>query len=121
MALSAGTSWGSEGGGPKVPGYLKLPKLVVNLSGDRRPHFIQVMIQAYVETPECLEAVETNMPVLSNESIMMISGKPYKEALAVTASETWRAELLRRMQQKLKSLSGETCISELVFSDFIVQ
>lgn len=122
LALTSGPVPAAADGGFKVPGYLPLsPPFVVNLDAPRGIHFMQVSMQAYVETEAAAEALQQHMPVIRNAMIMLLSGRSMDEALQMETREQWRAAALAEIQRILTELSGEAGVTDLFFTDFIVQ
>lgn len=122
LALSTGRALAAGGGGFTAPGYLPLsPPFVVNLDAPRGIHFMQVSMQAYVETEAAAEALQRHMPVIRNAMIMLLSGRHMDEALQMQTREQWRAAALAEIQRILQELGGEAGVSDLFFTDFIIQ
>lgn len=122
LLLAAPSVLASGGGGFQAPGYLPLdPPFVLNVSAPKGVHFMQIKVQAYVETEEAALTVQHHMPAIRNSLIMLFSGRSMEEANTVEAREQWRAEALAEVQHLLEGLSGQPGVSELFFTDFIVQ
>jgi flagellar FliL protein len=121
LSLSPAWAAGGGGGGFAAPGYLAFdPPFVVNLL-DRRTRFMQIVVTGYVETEEAAEALRYHMPVLRHALIMQFSGKSVEEATSVETREQWRAEALKEIRRIMTELTGDPAVSELYFSDFIIQ
>lgn len=113
---------GGGGGGFSAPGYMPFdPPFVLNVDAPRGTHFMQITVQAYVETPEDAHALTYHMPAVRNALIMLFSGKSMDEASSVEEREKWRGEALVEVQHVMEELAGTPGTSELFFTDFIVQ
>lgn len=110
------------GGGFTAPGYMPFdPPFVINVDAPRGTHFMQITVQAYVETAEDAQALGYHMPAVRNALIMLFSGRTLEEASTVEKREEWRAEALAEVQHVMESLAGTPGTSEIFFTDFIVQ
>jgi flagellar FliL protein len=119
--LLAMTPTFAAGGGFQAPGYLAFePPFVLNLVS-QRARFMQIKISAYVETAEAADALQYHMPVVRNALIMLLSGKTLEEARSIETREQWRAEALAEIQRLMTELAGDPAVTEVYFTDFIIQ
>ena len=95
--------------------------IVVNLASENRPRFMQINAQAAVSSSAGANQVQTHLPVLRHEVIMMLSGKDWQDAQDVDTREQWREKLLERLRARMQELTDQPMIEALYFSDLIVQ
>lgn len=107
---------------PRAETYVPLGQaIVVNLKDDSRPRFMQINAQAAVSSSAAASRIQTHMPVLRHEVIMMLSGKSWEDAQDIEIREQWREQLLERLRGRMQELTGQPTIDGLYFSDLIVQ
>lgn len=127
LALTLGlaaTAQAAGGGKPEktYPGYLPLePALVVNLDNPRRPQYLQIQAQFYVETAEDAAKLEKHMPVVRDRLITFFGGRDPETVQKASERETLRSEALARLQQTMQEITGSQAVSNLYFTGFIVQ
>ncbi len=118
FAMPVGAAEEGEGSG----GYIPLdPPFVMNLESSRRSHFMQIRAQVAVDSPQAAEAVKYHMPVIRNALIMFLSGRTVDEARSVQTREQWRTGALEEIQGAMQTLTGETQVSGLYFTGFVIQ
>ncbi|MBK1691647.1 flagellar basal body-associated FliL family protein [Ectothiorhodospira mobilis] len=125
LMLGLGTTAQAAGGGKPektYPGYLPLePALVVNLDNPRRPQYLQIQAQFYVETAEDAAKLEKHMPVVRDRLITFFGGRDPEAVQKASNRETLRSEALARLQETMQEITGSQAVSNLYFTGFIVQ
>jgi flagellar FliL protein len=102
--------------------YIPLdPPLVLNLTGGRGTHFMQLSAQLAVGSPADAELVKTHMPVLRNAMILYLSGRDVETARSTREREVWRQELQAEIQAVLAELTGREPVRGLYFTGFVIQ
>lgn len=102
--------------------YIPLdPPLVLNLTGGRGTHFMQLSAQLAVGTAADAELVKTHMPVLRNTMILYLSGRDVETARSTREREVWRQELQAEIQAALAELTGREPVRGLYFTGFVIQ
>lgn len=125
-AQSAGTDGKGKGGKeakPKPPPqYLAFdPPLVVSFQEQSTMRFLQVTVQVMGRDEETMKSVETHMPVIRNNLLMLFGGKTIADLTSREGKEALRQEALAEVQKILKENTGKPGVEDLYFTSFVVQ
>lgn len=109
----------TEKGPPK---YLALdPPLVVSFEDRSAIRFLQVTVEVMAREDEAIEAVNTHMPVIRNNLLMLMGGKTLADLTSRDGKEQLRQEALAEVQRILQTNTGENGVEDLYFTSFVVQ
>jgi flagellar FliL protein len=109
----------AEKGPPK---YLAMdPPLVVSFEDRSAIRFLQVTVEVMARDDKAIEAVNTHMPVIRNNLLMLMGGKTLTDLTGREGKEQLRQESLSEVQRILKDNTGEPGIEDLYFTSFVVQ
>lgn len=122
MTLASEHGGGGGEGGAAYPGYMKLdPPVIVNLAQPGRGRLLKLSLQFYIESQTDADLVTLHMPRLRDRLINLLGGRSGEQLMTAEAREKLREELLDALRKTMKAETGKSAISELYFTDFIVQ
>ena len=104
------------------PLYLAFdPPLVASLEDKGSIRFLQVTIELMARDEKVIAAVETHMPVIRNNLLMMLGGQTVSSLTNREEKEKLRKQALTEVQKIMKANTGETGVEDLYFTSFVVQ
>ncbi|MBI5443086.1 MAG: flagellar basal body-associated FliL family protein [Deltaproteobacteria bacterium] len=89
----------------------------VNLADPGRPRYLKLVLQAEVEAPAAVDQLEGVKPKVRDSVLMLLCSKTAAEVTTVEGKETLRNEIIRR----LNSFLSQAKVTEVYFTDFVVQ
>lgn len=101
--------------------YLALDKLVVNFRQGAPVRFLQVNLQVMSHDPAALKAVETHMPAIRNDILLLLGGQKYEEVSTPEGMERLRGAILEKVQQILDTYEKERKVEAVYFTEFVMQ
>jgi len=102
--------------------YLPLkPEFTVNFADDRKAAYLQVEITVMARKPEALSVVETEMPVIRNDVLNILSSKTYDELSDRAGKEALAAEILKTIQGIVAEQLHEPGVEAVYFTSFVMQ
>ncbi|MBM4221503.1 MAG: hypothetical protein FJ170_06120, partial [Gammaproteobacteria bacterium] len=118
----------AEDGKPKEavekapPLYLAFdPPLVASLEDKGTIRFLQVTVELMARDEKIIAAVETHMPVIRNNLLMMFGGQSVSSLTNRDEKEQLREQALAEVQKIMKANTGEPGVEDLYFTSFVVQ
>ncbi len=113
----------------KEPNYLPLEKLTVNFSARGPARFLQVDIQAMSTDKAALKAIETHMPIIRNDILLLlgtqsfeeISTRAGKEKLRTDVQDTINRILAERTPPGKDGQVSPPVIEAVYFTNFVMQ
>ncbi len=116
---------GQGGEGNAALGEAKYVKLgdsfVVNFLAGDQIRYLQVTIEVMTHDPNIPGAIETHLPVIRNNLVMLFSGLGYKTLSSVEGKQKIREEALHEVQKILEKRTGSAGIDDLYFTSFVMQ
>jgi len=109
-----------EAVGPAIYYELK-PEFIVNFEGNQKANYLQVNMQLMTRTPGVVNILEENDPLIRNNILLLFSGQKYDELSTLAGKEKLRAEVLKTVQQIVKTELGKPAIEAVYFTSFIMQ
>lgn len=105
-----------------VPRYLPLETMVVNF-GERGPaRYLQVELQVMAHDPAVLGAIETHMPVIRNNILMLLGSQKFETVSTREGKEKLRADILQSVNDVLRQQAEmEEGIQAVYFTSFVMQ
>ncbi len=105
------------------PSYVSLGKpMVLNLSTHgKRLTFLQVSADVLVKDDDAKEVVETHIPAIRHELILLLSEQLASDMKSPTKREEIRQLALVNIRSRIEDLSGNKDIEEVLFSEILVQ
>jgi len=120
-----GAGHGGDGEGDAALGEAKYVKLgesfVVNFMAGDQIRYLQVTIEVMTHDPAVPGAIETHLPVIRNNLVMLFSGLDYKTLSTVEGKQKIREEALHEVQKILEKRTGTLGIDDLYFTSFVMQ
>ena len=104
------------------PQYLAFdPPLVASLEDKGSIRFLQVTVELMARDAKVIAAVETHMPVIRNNLLMMLGGQTVGSLTNREDKEKLRKQALAEVQKIMKANTGEAGVEDLYFTSFVVQ
>jgi flagellar FliL protein len=117
LALTAGKTDAAESGGAGAS-YVKIPPFTVNLQDAEK--FLQTSFSIKGGSPEVTSTVNTYMPAVRHELILLLSSQKSVDIMTVSGKMKL-LESLKAAINKAIGMDGKTGVIEVVFESFIVQ
>jgi flagellar FliL protein len=104
------------------PQYLAFdPPLVASLEDKGSIRFLQVTVELMARDEKVITAVESHMPVIRNNLLMMLGGQTVSSLTNRDEKEKLRKQALAEVQKIMKANTGEAGVEDLYFTSFVVQ
>lgn len=105
-----------------APIYVELgDPFVVNFVEGNQIRYLQVKIEAMTRDPLVAEAIDTHLPQIRNNLVLMFSGLDYATLSTVSGKQKIRDEALAEIQNILKEETGNTDVEAVYFTSFVMQ
>jgi flagellar FliL protein len=121
--LTASTADAEEGGSKAEGGgkdlLAKVDAIIVNLQGPP-PKYVQVEMILKLAKPELAERVKSNMPVIRNKMILILSSKTASQLEPIEGKQKLIHESKDAINQGL-GLTEKEGVTDVLFSSFIIQ
>lgn len=101
--------------------YLALDKLVVNFGPGAPVRFLQVNLQVMSYDPAALKAVETHMPAIRNDILLLLGGQKYEVVSTPEGMEQLRGTILAKVQNVLDTYEKERKVDAVYYTEFVMQ
>lgn len=102
--------------------YVKLGEpFVVNFMEGNQMHYLQVKIEAMTRDPVVPEAIETHLPQIRNNLVMLFSGLDYATLSTVPGKQKIRDEALAEIRAVLDQETGDPGVEAVYFTSFVMQ
>lgn len=105
----------------KAAHYLALDKLVVNFSQRGPVRFLQVNLQVMSHDPAALKAMETHMPAIRNDILLLLGSQTYEEVSTPEGKEKLRGAILEKVQAILDTYEKDRKVEAVYFTEFVMQ
>ena len=106
----------------KVPIYFAFADpFTVNIETERGLRFLQVNIELMSYQKEAIDAVQSHLPLIKNNLILLLSSQTYGDLVSLDGKETIRKLALDEIQGVLKKYHVEAKVEELYFTNFVMQ
>ena len=108
--------------GPQIKYIEMQPSFVLNF-GEAGPklRYVKADISLRVDTLPAIGAVQAHMPALRNEIVLLMSRQSEEAMMDNAKREALRLEALAKLQEIMKAEEGDTMITDLLFTNFVVQ
>ena len=110
----------AEAVGPAIYYELK-PEFIVNFEGNQKANYLQITMQLMTRTPGVVKILEEDDPLIRNNILLLFSGQKYDELSTLAGKEKLRAEVLKAVQQIVKTEFGKPAVEAVYFTSFIMQ
>ena len=121
-ALAAEEAVDEEVAAPTSSAYVSLGEpLVLNLSGKNRPTFLQISADVLLSDSDAEDTIKIHVPAIRHSLIMLLSEQKASDIKSPVKREEIRQQLTTQVKQVIAELSGNKDISDVLFSDILVQ
>ena len=98
------------------------PPFVVNFEGDGAVRFLSVSVQIMTRSPETVEKLKANDPVVRNDLLMLLSNQKYADVSTREGKEHLRADALRAIRHVVEGAGGNPeSVEQVLFTSFVMQ
>lgn len=97
------------------------PPLVVNLSEEGAPRYLQVNVEVMARDEKAIAAVQQNVPIIRNDLVQLLSDRKPADLMSREGREKARAESEAAVNAILDREGGGAHIETLLFTGFVVQ
>ncbi len=106
----------------KVPIYYSFEQpFTVNFETQSGLRFLQVQVELMSYDPRAIEAVQSHMPVIKNNIILMFSNQGYGDLVSREGKDKLREQTLKEIESALEKHAGRGGIEEVYFTSFVIQ
>jgi flagellar FliL protein len=123
----AGAVAGAEGSASAAdlrrgpPQYLPIDPLTVNLQDEDSGHYLQIGLTLQMADAKTSERVKTNLPVIRNSLLLLLSSKSVRELRSVEGKEQLQKEILAAARGPMPGNGPDKGIEGVLFSQFVIQ
>lgn len=104
------------------PIYFAFPEpFTVNFETPKGVRFLQVGIELVSFDQAAIDALNTHMPVINNNIILILSSQPYDTLISPEGKQQIRENILKDVQGVLEKYHGEPGVDEVYFTSFVMQ
>lgn len=106
-----------------VPEYVSLGEaMVLNLATDsKKLTFLQLKADVLVGNSDAKEVVESHLPAIRHQLIVLLSEQPATDMKTPTKREQLRQQVTERVRDMMKQMADNNDVEEVLFSTFLVQ
>ena len=109
-----------EPAGPAV--YIPIePAFVVNFTDTAKARFLQITMEAMSRNPEVPTQIETHLPAIRNNLVLLFSSQSYEDVSTLEGKEALREEALTVVQEILEQETGDVGIEAVYFTSIVMQ
>ncbi len=101
--------------------YLPLETLVVNFEEKGPARYMQVDLQVMAQDGAVIKAIETHMPVIRNDLLVLLSSQRFEEITTREGKERLRTEIVAAIQRVLKEQADIEGVQSVFFTNFVMQ
>jgi len=105
----------------KAPVFMTLETFTVNLQPDPDEKFLQLDMQLQVASPEVAELLKTQMPVVRNRLLLLLTSKTASEILTMEGKKHLSDEIVTEMKKPFSEGAKPQEILGVFFTSFVVQ
>ncbi|MFW1678037.1 flagellar basal body-associated FliL family protein [Pontibacter sp. JAM-7] len=101
--------------------YIELKPFITNFGGPGKTRFLKCEISIQVGSPDAHHAVNHHMANIRNDLVFLLSAQTEDSVNTVEAQQQLSRKALSKVQDLLLDEEGETYVSDLFFTSFVVQ
>jgi len=105
---------------PKVPLYLDVEKLLVNLEHQGRTRYVQAEMQLMSYHREVIDQAARDMPAIRDQLISLFSVQDFERLKTIEGKDALRADALKSVNQVL-GLAPPGVVEKIYFENFVLQ
>ncbi|MCB1679686.1 MAG: flagellar basal body-associated FliL family protein [Halioglobus sp.] len=103
------------------PIYLALsPAFIANFEQGSRTRYLQVELQAMSYDQGVVDRLESNMPAVRNDLILLFSAQDYPSLSTVEGKEALRKQVLETINKAIRA-TGTPRVNDVFFTGFVMQ
>ena len=111
---------------PVVPIYqaqfIKIePSFVVNFTNNQNIKFLEVAVTLVAKTDREATSIKSNLPFIKDQLVTLFSSQKYEDIHTQQGKDLLRNQALALVQQVLEKEAGEKCVSDILFTSFVMQ
>jgi len=107
---------------PKKSFYFNLkPEITVNFPGQNRPRYMQVALTLVTFDEAAIAAMESNLPVIRNDLLMLFSGLESDPLMTRKGKEDMRKQALETVRKIMLKRYGKEAVEDVYFTRFVMQ
>ncbi len=113
----------TEDGKPSAPPtyFAFEPPIVVNFQDPSGSRYLQITLEVMTYDPEVVTAIESHMPVLRNNLLLLLSAQSLESLSTLEGKQEMRADILAEIQAVLTERTGKAGVEEVYFTTFVMQ
>jgi flagellar FliL protein len=97
------------------------PAFVVNFVDGGKARFLQITMELMTRDPEIPAHVETHLPAIRNNLVMLFSSQTYDNISTLEGKESLREEALTVVQEILEEETGNAGVETVYFTSLVMQ
>jgi len=102
--------------------YIKVdPAFVVNFIGTDKARFLQITLEIMTRQPEMTAVVESHMPIIRNNLVLLFSSQSYDDLSTLEGKEALRESALQSIQEILEEETGDPVVEAVYFTSLVMQ
>ena len=101
--------------------YIELKSFTTNLDGVGKPRFLKCEVTIQVSCESAHHAVNAHMPQIWNYLVFLLSSQSDETVGTVDAQNRLAKKALEAVKKVLMEEEGESFVSDLFFTSFVVQ
>lgn len=102
--------------------YIKVdPAFVVNFIGTDKARFLQITLEIMTRQPEMTAVVESHMPIIRNNLVLLFSSQSYDDLSTLEGKEALREAALESIQDILEEETGDPVVEAVYFTSLVMQ
>ena len=101
--------------------YIELKSFTTNLDGVGKPRFLKCEVTIQVSSESAHHAVNAHMPQIRNDLVFLLSSQSDETVGTVDAQNKLAKKALEAVKKVLMDEEGESFVSDLFFTSFVVQ
>lgn len=103
------------------PEYLAIDPFTVNLQPENGDQYLRVAFTLQVDGAEQAELIKNNMAKVRSRVLLLLSGKKASEINTVEGKQQLAGEILAVVKQPFSEHGDEQEVSDVLFTEFIIQ
>jgi len=101
--------------------YPLTPAFVVNFKQNGRTRFLQVDLTLLLRNENILPALNTHMPLIRNQLVMLLSSQEFETLQTSEGKEALRQQALAKVQDVLRGEMVKPDIEQVLYTSFVMQ
>ncbi|MDQ2078088.1 flagellar basal body-associated FliL family protein [Marinimicrobium sp. ABcell2] len=120
-ALAAREAQRPEAAAQRAIYYPLAERFTINYDVRGRQRFLQVEVTLMLRDDAAVRGIETHMPRIRNDLVMLFSGQVFEDLQTPEGKELLRQDALRQVQNVLEQEIGRPAVEQVLFTSFVMQ